>query len=39
VIMFKANNWIRLNEKKYYKGEKIPKGNFTQYGHYSKHGT
>ncbi|KAH7251191.1 CAP domain-containing protein [Fusarium tricinctum] len=25
-----------LNEKKYYKGEKIPKGNFTQYGHYTQ---
>jgi hypothetical protein len=27
---------LRLNEKKYYKRETIPKGNFSMYGHYSK---
>ncbi|KAF9766786.1 hypothetical protein IL306_000744 [Fusarium sp. DS 682] len=25
-----------LNEKKYYKGETIPKGNFSNYGHYTQ---
>ncbi|KAI1016408.1 hypothetical protein LB503_010300 [Fusarium chuoi] len=29
-----AQGW--LNEKKYYKGETIPKGNFSMYGHYTQ---
>ncbi|KAM5369135.1 hypothetical protein ACJA88_010608 [Fusarium oxysporum] len=29
-----AQGW--LNEKKYYKGETIPKGNFSKYGHYTQ---
>jgi hypothetical protein len=39
LVMSKANSYIRLNEKKNYKGETIPKGNFSEYGHYSKPGT
>lgn len=30
------NNPSRLSEEKFYKGEVIPKGSFSQYGHYSK---
>lgn len=30
-----ANGFLRLNEKKKYKGETIPKGSFSSYGHYS----
>ncbi|KAM0235274.1 hypothetical protein ACHAPO_006071, partial [Fusarium lateritium] len=31
-----ANRCHRLNEKKKYKGEKIPKGDFSNYGHYTQ---